>query len=143
LPRIPPEIIPASIKPGTVYYFQEERYSSSHKHYFVVINKDPLTDEVLLLACASSKIDETLARRPYCSKNTFVIITPEQYDKFTSKSIFDCNRVLRKNISQIIHKYNDGELSIETEMDTGIVDSLRKAVLASNQIPPRIKSMLS
>lgn len=140
--RLPSAIIRASIKPGTVYYFHEEHYSSPHKHYFVVINKSPLADELILLACASSRIDKTYVRRPNCSPDTFVTVTPKQYDSFTATSIFDCNRVLRRTINDIVRKYEDNELSIKPEMDIKLVSSLRKAVLASNQISPRIKSML-
>lgn len=140
--RIPPEIIKASIKPGSVYYFLEESIKSDEKHYFVVINRNPLTDEIILLACASSKIGKVKRFRRNCPTQTVVIITPEQYSGFNVNSIFDCNYIFRKSLYVIMNKYKNNELLVKPEMDLKLVDSLRNGVLASDQIAPRIKSML-
>jgi hypothetical protein len=142
LTRIPPEIIKASIKPGSVYYFLEESIKSDEKHYFVVINRNPLTDEILLLACASSKIGRVKLFRHNCPAETVIIITPEQYSGFSVNSIFDCNHIFRKSLYIIMKKYNNNELLVKPEMDLKLVDILRKGVIASNNIEPRIKSML-
>ncbi len=140
--RIPPEIIKVSIKPGSVYYFREESIKSDEKHYFVVINRNPLTDEIILLACASSKIDKVKRFRYNCPVETVVIITPEQYCGFSVNSIFDCNYIFRRSLYVIMKKYKNNELLVKPEMDLHLVDILRKGVLASNKIEPRIKSML-
>ncbi len=140
--RVPPEIIKASIKLGSVYYFHEEHFSSPHKHYFVVINRNPHKDEIILLACASHQIDKTKLRRPNCSAETFVIITPEQYCGFSVDSIFDCNRIEIRTFGDIMKKYSNNELSIKPEMDIKLVEMIRHSVLASNQIEPRHKAML-
>jgi hypothetical protein len=142
LTRIPPEIIKASIKPGSVYYFREESLKSAEKHYFVVINRNPLADEIILLACASSKIEKVKRFRHNCSAETIVIISPEQYSGFSVNSIFDCNYIFRKSLYVIMKKYKNNELFVKPEMDLNLVDILRKGVIASNKIEPRIKSML-
>ena len=140
--RIPPEIIKKSIKPGSVYYFREESIKSDEKHYFVVINRNPLTDEIILLACASSKTGKVKRFRHNCPAETVVIITPEQYSGFSVNSIFDCNYIFRRSLYIIMNKYKNNELLVKPEMDLNLVDILRKGVLASNKIEPRIKSML-
>lgn len=137
--RIPPEIIRASIKPGSVYYFHEVRYSSDKEHYFVVININPRTDEIILLACASSQLTNV---NPNCPAETLVIITPEEYSGFHVPSIFDCNHIWEQSVDVITRKYSNNELSIKPEMDIRIVECLRHAAIASDQIAPRIKSML-
>jgi hypothetical protein len=142
LVRIPPEILKASIKPGSVYYFHEESIKSQEKHYFVIINKNPSTDEVLLLACASSKIEKVKHFRKYCPPETIVIISPEQYSDFSVISVLDCNYVFTKRIYSLMKKYTNKELLVKTEMDISLVELLRKGVLASNLIPKRIKSFL-
>ncbi len=140
--RIPPEIIKVSIKPGSVYYLREDTFKSTEKHYFVVINRDPRSDEVILLVCASSRISHVKLLYKHCSKETLVIVTPEEYNGFRIPSIFNCNSIFIKDIKTIMKKYKDNELLIKPEMDIKLVDTLRKGVLASNQILEYVKEML-
>lgn len=140
--RIPPEIIKASIKAGSVYYFPEDSFSSGDPHYFVVLNRNPRTDEAIIFGCGSSQIEKTLRRRPNCSPETFVIITPEEYEDFPVKTIFDCNRTNNRSIEAIIAKYSQGKLEIKTEMNATLIEKLKQGVIASSQIEPRIKALL-
>ena len=140
--RIPPEIIKASIKPGSVYYFREESLKSTEKHYFVVINRNPHTDEVILLVCASSQIAHVKLINKNCSEKTLVTIRPEEYSGFRVPSIFNCNIIFRRSIEVIMKKYKNNELLVKPEMDLKLVDTLRNSVLTSNQIESRVKSML-
>ena len=140
--RFPPELIEASIKPGSVYYFREESFKSTEKHYFVVINRNPRTDEIILLACASSQIKNIKRIRHNCPAETLVIITPAQYCGFSVNSIFDCNIIFRYKLDVIMSKFKNKELLVKPEIDSKLVDTLREGVLASNQIAPRYKAML-
>lgn len=139
---IPPEIqIKSTIKPGSVYYFVEETLSSNEPHYFIVINKNPHSDRIILLVCSSSQIKITKYRRRYL-KETLVEITKEQYEGFTRDSIVDCNDVFDKTIDQIILKLKKGELKPKREMDISIVEKLRNAVCKSPSVDPDIIDML-
>lgn len=55
--KVPLEIR-LSLRPGTVYYMDERSLTSTQPHYFIVINSDPLGDELLLLTVASSQIEK-------------------------------------------------------------------------------------
>ena len=139
---IPPEIqITSTISPGSVYYFVEDTFNSDEPHYFIVINNKPLSDKVILLVCSSSQIQSTIDRRKHL-KGTLVIITTDQYEGFTRKSIVDCNEVHVKTIDQIIFKLEKGELKIKKEMDISIVEELRNAVCKSLLVDPDIIDML-
>jgi hypothetical protein len=142
LTRFPPEIIKASIRPGSVYYFREESLKSTERHYFVVINRNPRTDEVILLVCASSQIARVRQINKHSPVKTLVIIKPEEYSGFRIPSIFNCNTVFRKSVELIMKKYNDKDLLVKPDMDLKLVDKLRNGVLVSNQIAPYIKLML-
>ena len=84
---IPPEVqIKATIKPGSVYYFSEDTFFSDEPHYFIVINKNPQSDIVILLVCSSSQIRKTKFRRRGLP-GTLVEIRKEQYEEFTRDSI--------------------------------------------------------
>ena len=143
MPKFPSEIIRASIKAGSVYYFPEESFSPEHQyHYFVVLNRNPDTDEVIVLACGSSKILKTLSRRRYCARETFVIITPKEYSGFSEETIFDCNRTINPTLDDITAKYGDGSLKVKEEMGMSLVNKLRQGVIASREIELRIKALL-
>jgi len=115
---VPPEIaIRATIKPGSVYYFTEGSFSSSEPHYFIVLNSDPLNDQVILLVCASSKIDKVMKRRKTCPEETLIKVNSVQYPDFPVDSIIDCNSILQVTITKLVEKLSKRELRLKTEMD--------------------------
>ena len=88
--KIPSEIqIASTIKPGSVYYFPEQALSSDEPHYFIVVNHNPLTDEILILVCSSSRIDKVKRRvwRRSFPETTVVEIRKDAYPDFTKDSI--------------------------------------------------------
>ena len=140
---VPPEVaIRSTIKPGSVYYFSEDSLHSSEPHYFIVINKDPFGERVVLLVCASSRIDKVKQRRRTYPVDTLVEITSLQYKDFKVNSIVDCNYLLEKTIDQLIDKLTHKKLWLKTEMDFALVKRLREGVLASPLIERRIKALL-
>lgn len=56
-----------SLREGSVYYFTERTLTSADPHYFIVVNSDPLTRQVLLLSVVTSKVEEVKRRRADCS----------------------------------------------------------------------------
>ena len=140
--RIPSGIIKASIKLGSVYYFLDERLKSLQKHYMVVLNKNPNTDEVILFVCGQSKIQNIKSFRSNCPPATLVIITPKQYSRFSVDTIFDCNNVFPQSIDNIVYKYEKKELFVEPEINARLVELLRQGVMASRLIEPRFKEIL-
>ena len=78
----------ASIRTGSVYYFQEESLSSIEPHYFVVLNKNPRTEEFLVLVCASSKIEKRkrAMEKFHFPAETLVFISSSEYKLFTKKT---------------------------------------------------------
>ena len=122
---IPPEIqIKTTIQPGSVFYFPEETFTSDDPHYFIVINKNPLTDDVLLLVCSSSKIDSVKSRTRHWPGTSILIRQPE-YVGFTVDSIVDCNRVFSRKIDHLVQKLSEGRLEVKPRMDIAIVEKLR------------------
>jgi hypothetical protein len=141
---IPPEVaLKSSIKPGSVYYFHDSDLTSDQYHNFIVINVDPLSDEILLLVVASSQIDKVKWRTRSLPKQSVVEISPQKYPGFTCKSIVDCNEVFYKDIGLLIQKLSDGQLFFKTEMDASLVQRLRNGVVSSPLVDGRTKSMLT
>ncbi len=141
--KIPPEVaIRGTIRPGSVYYFPHESFSSPEPHYFVVINIDPTIDEVILLICASSKIANVKSQWRNCPDETLVVISPHQYSGFKSLSILNCNHVIEQSIDQLVERLSNGQLKLKPEMSIELVEQLRQGVIISPTVSGRNKGLL-
>ena len=140
---IPPEVvIKASIKPGSVYYFPHEALSSPEYHFFIVININPIVEEVIFLVCSSSQISKVKQRNRHNPPKTLVEISNTQYPDFTRDSIINCNNVFPERIEKLIERLSNKKLKLKAEMKISLVNKLRKGVLASRQVPLKIKKQL-
>lgn len=141
---IPPEVqIKSIIKPGSVFYFDEGSFKTKGEpHYFIVINYTPLTDRVILLVWASSKI-QAVKRRTHNLPNTTVEIKKGEYPAFTKDSIVNCNEVVSKTLDILIAKLEKKELKLKIELDIALLEKLRKAVLRSPLVEKNIKMLLT
>ena len=136
----------AGIQTVSVYYFEEEELSSTEPHYFVVLNKDPQTDELLILVCASSQVEKRkqIAQKLGFSSETLVVISPSDYALFTKETVIDCNRAFEKTAQSLIDKLEQKKLHICTElMSEDIIQKLVGGIIASTQIAEKIKKILS
>jgi hypothetical protein len=140
---IPPKVaIRASIRPGSVYYFPHESLSSPDSHFFIVINIDPIVEDVIILVCSSSKINKVKKRNRNNPPETIIEISKQQYADFTCDSVINCNNVFPERIDKLIERLSNKKLKLKAEMDISLVDKLRMGVLASRQIPLIIKQQL-
>lgn len=130
-----------SIVPGSVYYFHDARLSSTQSHYFVVLNKNPLTDSVLLLVCSTSRVDSARSRR-HLRRETLVEVSPAEYSEFTVQSMFDCNTVFDLSLSELQRKYDAGRLRVKLNIGASILEKLRDAVIESDLVEEEIKDIL-
>lgn len=136
----------ATIKTGSVYYFEEEELSSDEPHYFVVLNQNPRTEEFLILVCASSQIEKRrqIMQRLGFPQETLVFVSPSEYPTFSKDTVIDCNRVFEKTSQTLIEKLDQNKLKVCTEiMSDTILQKLIRGILASTQISEKIKRMLS
>lgn len=138
--------IEAGIKTGSVYYFGEEQLSSLEPHYFIILNKNPRTDEFLILVCASSQVEKRkqIIKRLGFPQETLVFISPSEYPIFTKKTVVDCNRVFEKTIDSLVGKLEQGKLGVCTEViEDQIVNKLIQGVMVSGQVSEQVKKMIT
>lgn len=132
----------ASIRPGSVYYFPSENlHGSTEPHYFVVINVDPFSEDVILLVCASSSVARTLEINRNRSE-TVVVVEPTNYPILSHKSVFNCNDVFVHTIDDLAERLGNGTLNIMEEMDANIVEKLRQAAIRSPLVTRKIRNQL-
>ena len=146
---IPADVhIHSTLQSGCVYYYEENspEFLSAEPHYFVVLNKDPITDALLILVCASSQIQK---RKNWVEdmgypEETLVFISPDHYQGFSKDTVIDCNTIFQKTIDDIIEKRRETKLRVCPEiMPQEIVKQLRQGVIASPRIARSYKKLLA
>ena len=133
--------IPICIEQGSVFNFHIEINDpkrQSKNRYFVVLNKNPKTDSVLILVTPTRQIArrKEFIQRAGISEQTLVSVSPKEYPVFTSESVFNCNDVIEVNMVDLIRKVDsDGSMnypkipnSILTKLIIGINKSPRISV---------------
>jgi len=142
---INPEIqIRATIKPGSVFLFANEDYYNSTPHYHIALNKEPLSDNVILLVCAVTFDSDVLCnidQSPFPDE-TYVSVTPNQCNLFNNISMIDCNRVKEKSIDKLIEKLSNNELKMIDKIEVELLEKLREATILSPAVEERLKKML-
>lgn len=132
-----------SLRCGTVYYMNERSLTSVQPHYFVVVNSDPLGDEILLLTIASSQIETVKRRRGKQPSGTVVEIPEADYAEFTKDSIVDCNQVFTKSLSELCAQWSRKEIIAKLDLPEDILKKLQQGVLASRLVSETDKEKIS
>ncbi len=131
--RVPWEIR-LSLRQGTVYYMQDRSLTSQEPHYFVVVNSDPLGDEVLLMTVASSQVEKVRHRRRLEPGSTVVEIGEAEYADFTKDSVIDCNQVFTKSLADLCSQWGRKEIVTKYDLPAELLDKLRKGVSDSRLV---------
>ncbi len=137
--------ISEKIETGSVYYFQEERLSSDEPHYFIVLNRNPRTEEFLILVSASSQVDKSkrIAKYLRFPEKTLVVVSPSEYPTFKKESVINCNSIFEKTTQSLIDKLEKKQLKLcERLMPKEIIEKLIGGTLASDQVSERVRKML-
>jgi hypothetical protein len=134
--------IKATLKSGSVYYFEDDSLSSTEPHYFIVLNHDPSNDFLLLLVCSSSQIQKVKIRNKNNPSSTLVELTPKDFSDFTKDSIIDCNRVFPRSVNELILKLSEGKLKLKSDLPVAIVSKLQQGVLDSTMVEESLKRIL-
>lgn len=132
-----------SLRQGTVYYMAERNLTSVQPHYFIVVNADPLGDEVLLLTVASSQIDTVKRRCARESGSTVVEINEADYADFTKDSVIDCNRVFTKSLADLCAQWQRKEIVPKLDIPKEIFDQLKQGILDSRLVSEADKQRIT
>ena len=130
------------LKEGSVLYFSDKTLGINDPHFFILLNKNPQSDKLILLVCSSSKIHKVIKRRKRLPRKTLVEIKPSEYESFTVDSIVDCNICYVKSPDEILKKTTKSEVRLKAEMEIKIIEKLREAFLLSPLIEKSLKNIL-
>ena len=132
-----------TLRPGTVYYFQHRGLTSIEPHYFIVVNRDPIGDQVLLLAVSSSKVESVRQRRRQLPPATLVEISPAEYREFKLPSIVDCNRVFRKSLAELQVDWEAGNLKPKDDLPAALLAQIQAGIKLSPQVEDEAKALIA
>ena len=132
-----------TLRPGTVYYFVHRGLYSVEPHYFIVANRNPQTDTVLLLAVASSQVEKIRARRRTMPEGTLVPVDPANYAPFDKPTLIDCNQVFELSMGELVAKFTSRELGHHPDLPSDIVARIQAGILASPRVDVAYKKIIS
>ena len=95
-----------TLRSGTVYYFEHRGLTSGEPHFFIVLNAEPQSDKVLILAVGSSQIDKVRRRRAGLPPESLVVVDHSDYPDFSKPTVIDCNQVFELSKEELIQKFN-------------------------------------
>jgi hypothetical protein len=131
-----------SLREGSVYYFAERTLTSAEPHYFIVVNADPLTQQVLLLSVVTSKVEEVKRRRAD-SLGTVVEISPKDFDVLSKLSIVDCNSLKTIPLTEFNERFLRKEICcFNQDLPLVLRKALRCAIHASDIVSDELKSLV-
>lgn len=145
---IPPKIrIPLCIEQGSVFNFHIDFGGTgreSKNRYFVVLNKNPKTDTVLIMITSTSQISKKkdFIKRARISEKTIVTVSPAEYCIFKQESAFNCNSVFEVKIDDLIRKIEENGSMNYPKISDAILAKLKIGVNESPRVSAEIKKIL-
>lgn len=136
--------IKSTIISGSVYLFKEDAFKNcDHSHYFIVLNRNPLSDRLLFLVWAKTLSENVFMHIDNSSlpPQTFVDVTTK-CEWVSHPTIIDCNQIIEKDINEIINKLKNRKLKIIGTVQENVLDELINGALASPLVERRIKKLL-
>jgi hypothetical protein len=122
-------------------YFQHRELTSAEPHYFVVVNTDPIGDQLLLMAVASSKLESVRRRRRNLPPETLVEISHD-YDEFPKQSIVDCNKVFRKSVAELVEDWRWGVVKPKKDLPKELLILIQAGVRMSPLVEAETKALI-
>jgi hypothetical protein len=132
-----------TLREGSVYYFTERSLRSVDSHYFVVVNSNPIAQELLLLGVVTSKVAEVKQRRRNLPE-TVVQISPRDFDVFKKLSIVDCNDLKQVRLAEFNARFVRNDIRyFNKDLPAPLRNALRGAIHASPLVPDEIKTLVA
>jgi hypothetical protein len=138
--RLPLELR-TGLRAGSVFYFRTRDLTSAEPYFFIVVNRDPLGSELLLLTIVTSNISAVRVRNR-TRLATVVEITPTEYREFNVRSAIDCNTIFEKPLAELADMVRRKEVRYHDDLPDAIFAKIRAAVLASRVVSDELKEML-
>ncbi len=131
-----------TLREGCVYYLTERHLTSPEPHYCIVVNSDPLIQQVLLLSVVTSQVESVKFFRRNCPE-TLVELTPDIFDVLKKPSIVDCNDLVQVPLADFIARYLRKEIKCFKDLSVALRKQLRQAIHASKILTAEMKALVA
>jgi hypothetical protein len=129
------------LRAGSVFYFRARELSSEQSHFFVVVNSNPLKEELLLLTVFTSQIDKVRHRNREWPA-TVVEFGPADYAPLDRATAVDGNVIVRRSLSEIADLVRRKEMVYHPDLPAALLERIRAAILASPVIEDEDKDLI-
>ncbi|HEY5791797.1 MAG TPA: hypothetical protein VIS74_00770 [Chthoniobacterales bacterium] len=130
-----------TLRTGSVYYFADRALHSAEPHFFIVVNRSPLSDELLILAVVTSQVDKVRRFRKSLP-DTLVALDPVLYAELSKPSIVDCNQVFPKTLKEFTELFEREEIRHHQDLPGDLLALIRNAIHASPIVTPECKKLI-
>lgn len=141
--------VPLLIEKGSVVHYGLEltnRDGTLYKgnRFFVVLNVNPKTDEVLVLVTITSKTEKQEKHIKLTGEDatTLVRISPADLSFLSGDSAINCNNTYPTSLNELVKKIENGGKIYSEKVPNDILNALTSGVLKSNRVPPSHKKLV-
>lgn len=145
----PKVTIPICIEQGAIYHCRLTKQNTDGTLYdgnrfFIVLNVNPKTDEVLVLATITKKNDKTkeFIKRTGEVPETLVNIKISDFPSLSQDSVVNCNNFYPMSLEELINKIESGGKIFKHKLSKIVIDALISGMMKSNQVSPEVKRLL-
>ncbi|MCB1212133.1 MAG: hypothetical protein KDK97_22610 [Verrucomicrobiales bacterium] len=129
------------LRTGSVFYFRARELFSEKPHFFVVVNANPLTDELLLMTVFTSQIDKVQQRNRERAE-TVVTFGPGDYAPLDRPTAVDGNVILRRSLGEMAELVRRKEMVYHPDLPPALLERIRAAILSSPVIEDEDKDLI-
>ena len=120
-----------------------KQLTSAEPHYFIVVNTDPFTQQIILLSVVTSKVNEVKRRRAD-RLDTVVELSPKDFDVLKKHSIVDCNSLKTIPLTEFNERFVRQEIRcFDKDLPPTFRKALRRAIHASSIVPDELKAVVA
>lgn len=136
-----PYALRLTLRAGSVYYFPDRALTSSEPHFFIVVNRQPLRDELLLLSVVTSQVDK-VKRMRQTLPGTVVDLDPVLYEELSKPSVVDGNQLFPKTLEEFSGLFMRREIRHHKDLPAGLLKQIRAAIQASPLVAQEHKELI-
>lgn len=133
------------IRQGAVFMMQHRDVRSPLSHFLVVVNRDPLSDEVLLFSVITSNVDKRkqLAESRNQPPQTIVDFGPSDYSPLSHQSCIDCNDLKTLSAEEFEQILLMRSAAQRDDLPPAVLSRVIAGILASPLVKGRYKALVS
>ena len=112
--------------------------------FYVVLNANPELDRKILMAYATSKVDERVRRAEKLRNppHTIVVTGPEEYPGFSVRTAFDCNDLEAFGWNFVTESLQTGLAKLVEPVSPMLLERIKEGAHASREVSTAFKKLL-